>query len=74
MPKMRLKVVHTHAGEVRFPGHVIDVDDFIARWLIDHGIAEPHNCSTPGTPNPVLDGMVDVQPAAPTKTRQGRKA
>ena len=33
MPKLRLKVTHTHGGVAYPPGHVIDVDDHTARWL-----------------------------------------
>jgi hypothetical protein len=40
MPKLKLKVTHTHAGVAYPAGHVIDVDDHTARWLIDHSIAE----------------------------------
>ena len=41
MPKLKLKVTHTHAGVAYPAGHVIDVDDHTARWLADHSIAEP---------------------------------
>ena len=40
MPKLRLKVTHTHGGVAYSPGHVIDVDDHTARWLIDQKIGE----------------------------------
>lgn len=41
MPKLKLKVTHTHAGVAYPAGHVLDVDEHTARWLTDHGIAEP---------------------------------
>ena len=41
MPKLKLKVTHTHAGVAYPAGHVIEVDDRTARWLTDHEIAEP---------------------------------
>jgi len=41
MPKLKLKVTHTHAGVAYPAGHIIDVDDHTARWLTDHSIAEP---------------------------------
>jgi hypothetical protein len=41
MPKLKLKVTHTHAGVAYPAGHVIDVDEHTARWLTDHRIAEP---------------------------------
>ncbi|MEW6415826.1 MAG: hypothetical protein AB1482_11285 [Pseudomonadota bacterium] len=41
MPKLKLKVTHTHAGVAYPAGHVIDVDEHAARWLIDQRIAEP---------------------------------
>ncbi|MDI6750491.1 MAG: hypothetical protein QMD73_09980 [Rhodocyclaceae bacterium] len=40
MPKLKLKVTHTHAGVVYPVGHVIDVDEHTARWLTDHQIGE----------------------------------
>ena len=39
MPKLRLKVTHTHGGVAYPPGHVIDVDDHTARWLAARDIA-----------------------------------
>ena len=51
MPKLKLKVTHTHAGVAYPAGHVIDVDDHTARWLTDHSIAEPAT----NRPEPALD-------------------
>ncbi len=39
MPTVRLIITHTHAGVVYPAGHLLEVDDFTARWLIEHGIA-----------------------------------
>lgn len=41
MPKLKLKVTHTHAGVAYPAGHVLDVDEPTARWLTDHQIGEP---------------------------------
>ena len=41
MPKLQLKVTHTHAGVAYPAGHVIDVAEHTARWLTDHQIGEP---------------------------------
>lgn len=41
MPKLKLKVTHTHAGVAYPAGHVLDVDEHTGRWLIDHQIGEP---------------------------------
>lgn len=41
MPKLKLKVTHTHAGVAYPAGHVIDVDEHTARWLTGHQIGEP---------------------------------
>lgn len=60
MPRIELKLTHTHAGTVYPAGHVIEADEHTARWLIEHGVAR----AAIATPNPVLDGMVDF-PAAP---------
>lgn len=74
MPKLRLKVTHTHGGVASPPGHVIDVDDHTARWLIDQKIGE-RAIETPGTPAnsevlPVPEAPVArpprTPPAAPT--------
>ncbi len=74
MPKLRLKVTHTHAGVAYPPGHVIDVDDHTARWLIDQEIGE-RDFAPPGTPAnsevmPVPEAPVArpprTPPAAPT--------
>jgi predicted GTPase len=35
MPKLKLKVTHTHAGVAYPAGHVLDVDEHTARWLTD---------------------------------------
>ena len=74
MPKLRLKVTHTHGGVAYPPGHVIDVDDHTARWLIDQKIGE-RAIGTLGTPAnsnvlPVPDAPAArtprTPPAAPT--------
>jgi hypothetical protein len=41
MPKIALKVTHTHAGVVYPVGHVIEVDEHTARWLIARKVGEP---------------------------------
>ncbi len=41
MPKLKLKVTHTHAGVAYPAGHVIDVDEHTARWLTDPQLGEP---------------------------------
>lgn len=51
MPKLKLKVTHTHAGVAYPAGHILDVDEHTARWLSDHRIAEP----TPNRPEPAPD-------------------
>lgn len=67
MPKIELKVTHTHAGVVYPAGHVIDVDEHAARWIIERGIGVP----VVMTNQPASDGAADVQPtsAAQTKSR-----
>ena len=37
MSRIELLKTHTHANEVHFAGHVIDVDEITARWLIENG-------------------------------------
>lgn len=38
MPRIELKVTHTHAGAVYPPGHVLEVDEPTARWLIERRV------------------------------------
>lgn len=62
MPKLRLKVTHTHGGVAYPPGHVIDVDDHTARWLTERDIGTPAS----GDPVPAAD---PVEPQKPSTTR-----
>ena len=41
MHRIELLTTHTHANEVHFAGHVIDVDEITARWLIEKGVGKP---------------------------------
>ena len=41
MHRIELLMTHTHAKEVHFAGHVIDVDEITARWLIEKGVGKP---------------------------------
>ncbi len=71
MPKLRLKVTHTHGGVAYPPGHVIDVDDHNARWLIDQKIGEraigtPGTSGTPGTP--AISDVLPVPEAPAART------
>ena len=52
MPKLRLKVTHTHSGVAYPPGHVIDVDDHTARWLTERDIGTPASSDPVPTANP----------------------
>ncbi len=56
MPKLRLKVTHTHAGVAYPSGHVIEVDDHTARWLIDQqiGVIETGDTEADTATSPVL--------------------
>lgn len=40
MPKLTLKVTHTHAGAVYRAGDVIEVDEVTASWLVEHGVGQ----------------------------------
>ena len=62
MPKLRLKVTHTHGGVAYPPGYVIDVDDHTARWLTERDIGTPASSD----PLPAAD---PVQPQKPIATR-----
>lgn len=41
MFRIELLKTHTHANEVHFAGHVIEVDEISARWLIERGVGKP---------------------------------
>lgn len=66
MPKLRLKVTHTHAGVAYPPGHVIDVDDHTARWLIERDIGVPANSDVLPVPEAPVARTPRTTPAAPT--------
>jgi hypothetical protein len=55
MPKVKLKVTHTHAGVAYPAGHILDVDERAARWLVGQGIAVP------------ADGELAPAPEAPPR-------
>jgi hypothetical protein len=57
MPKLRLKVTHTHAGVAYPAGHVLEVDDYTARWLVERDIGVPVVEAVPPAP----DGATDAQ-------------
>ena len=66
MPKLRLKVTHTHAGVAYLPGHVIDVDDHTARWLTERDIGTPaSNAPVPATE--------PVEPAKPRTSKSPKE-
>lgn len=46
MHRIELLMTHTHANEVHFAGHVIEVDEITARWLIEKGVGKPAVAST----------------------------
>lgn len=62
MPKLRLKVTHTHGGVAYPPGHVIDVDDHTARWLTERDIGTPASSE----PEPATE---PVEPAKPRTSK-----
>ena len=71
MPKLRLKVTHTHGGVAYPPGHVIDVDDHTARWLSDQKIGErdigtPANSDVMPVPEAATARTPRTHPVAPT--------
>ena len=67
MPKLRLMVTHTHGGVAYPPGHVIDVDDHTARWLIDQQIGERAIGSTANSDVlPVPEAPAARTPRTPT--------
>lgn len=64
MPKLKLKVTHTHDGVAYPAGHVLDVDEHTASWLTGRHIAEP----VPNRAAPVPDA-----PDAPAKNLKTNK-
>ena len=65
MPRLRLKVTHTHAGVAYPPGHVIDVDDHTARWLTERDIGTPASSDLVSVAEP-------VETVSPNKPRSAK--
>ena len=65
MPKLRLKVTHTHGGVAYPSGHVIDVDDHTARWLTERDIG------TLSSSDPLPVAAL-VEPQKPSATRTAK--
>jgi|GEM_PF-4863307 len=57
MPKIELKVTHTHAGAVYAAGHVLEVDEHTARWLVERGIGTPVVKTSPPVPEDATDAQ-----------------
>lgn len=55
MPKLKLEATHTHAGVAYPAGHIIDVDEHTAQWLIDRGIGAPVRSEPAPVPRPSGD-------------------
>lgn len=68
MHRIELLKTHTHAHEVHFAGHVIEVDEATAKWLIERGVGKPADAATD---TPQEDGA--ATDAAP-ETKPQRKA
>lgn len=65
MPKLKLKVTHTHAGVAYPAGHVIEVEEHAARWLIERGIGVPVVMTSPLA----AEGATDVQPSSAVQAK-----
>lgn len=63
MYRIALLKTHTHAGQVHFPGHLLEVDEMTANWLIQHGVGQAAGEAANTAVN---------EPAAP-KTKPNRK-
>lgn len=42
---------HTHAGVLHAPGTHLELDEATARWLIEHGVAQPAPPEADSKPN-----------------------
>ena len=65
MPRLRLKVTHTHAGVAYPPGHVIDVDEHTARWLTERDIGTSASSDS-------VQAVESIEPVEPAKTRSAK--
>lgn len=70
MPRIELKVTHTHAGAVYPAGHVLEVDEHTARWLVERGIGTPVVMTSPQAP----EGVTDVQQASAAQTKSRHRS
>lgn len=50
MHRIELLKTHTHAHEVHFAGHVIEVDEVTAKWLIERGVGRPADAAADTPP------------------------
>jgi hypothetical protein len=66
MHKIVLLKTHTHANRAYFAGHVIEVDDHTARWLIERGVGRLADAASP----PQEDAAAGTAP----ETKPQRKA
>lgn len=64
--QLKLKVTHTHAGVAYPAGHVIDVDEHTARWLMNNHIAEPAHHRPEPAPDASDAGAKSVKTAIKT--------
>lgn len=70
MPRIELKVTHTHAGAVYPAGHVIEVEEHAARWLIGRGIGTPVVMTSPL----VAEDATDVQQASAAQAKSRHRS
>lgn len=69
MYRIKLLKTHTHAGEVHFPGSVLEVDEMTANWLIQHGVGKAADEIAGPSPENLATPSIDVA----AKTKPNRK-
>ena len=69
MHRIELLMTHTHANEVHFAGHVIEVDEISARWLIERGVGKPVDDS-PVVQETAVGTAVIHQPQSQRKAKE----
>ncbi|SFM13074.1 DUF7210 family protein [Nitrosomonas communis] len=69
MYRIKLLKTHTHEGQVHFAGHVLEVDEMTASWLIKHNVGKVADeiASSPS------EEQASSSVEAPAKTKPNRK-
>ncbi|SFL93244.1 DUF7210 family protein [Nitrosomonas communis] len=69
MYRIKLLKTHTHEGQVHFAGHVLEVDEMTASWLIQYSVGKAADEIASSSSEDPASSNIDV----PTKNKPNRK-